>query len=115
MDIEDAFVDADRIVDFWDRQDAPRRRRAKDAGGSRELRLRAIGALGGKCSCCGFRDIRALQIDHVNGGGSLERRLLGDRAIYRAAIKGDTRYQILCANCNWIKRFEKAEHNGVRG
>ena len=28
----------------------------------------------GKCMICGFTDPRALQIDHVNGGGAKERK-----------------------------------------
>ena len=33
----------------------------------RLLRLQAFQALGGRCARCGFDDVRALQIDHVNG------------------------------------------------
>ncbi len=65
------------------------------------------------CVRCGFVDVRALQLDHVNGGGS---RFLGNgRSPYThygqilkdEDIKG--KYQILCANCNWIKRYENNE------
>src|SRR5690606_22318669 len=38
------------------------------------IRNAMIELLGGKCVKCGFSDIRALQIDHVNGGGTIERR-----------------------------------------
>src|SRR3990167_3657310 len=33
-----------------------------------------LDVLGNKCSRCGFSDKRALQIDHKNGGGALERK-----------------------------------------
>lgn len=36
--------------------------------------------------------------------------------LYSAILRGEKNikeYQLLCANCNWIKRFEKKEHNGV--
>ena len=68
--------------------------------------------LGDKCTNCGFEDIRALQIDHINGGGSQERKTT-KRHPYLVVLekleKGDEGYQILCANCNWIKRHEKEE------
>jgi len=69
--------------------------------------------LGGvKCNHCGFSDQRALQIDHKNGGGTKERKGLHEnpKAFYRLISKNPNNYQILCANCNWIKRFEKGEH-----
>ncbi len=69
--------------------------------------------LGNKCSRCGFLDSRALQIDHIKGGGSKE----ADRegwAYWKYLAKLPEvdlkdRYQILCANCNWIKRHENKE------
>ena len=76
-------------------------------------RLWTIAQLGNKCARCGFRDARALQIDHVNGGGNKERR---DKRIWSVAVlaledkaSGGHRYQLLCANCNWIKRYEQDE------
>ena len=35
-------------------------------------RLKVIDSLGGRCSRCGFNDVRALQIDHVNNDGNIE-------------------------------------------
>ncbi len=58
------------------------------------------------CQICGFSDVRALQIDHVNGGGRLEREQYKDlEKYYRHIIKMGfpPTYQILCANCNSIK------------
>lgn len=81
-----------------------------------ELRSKAIFSLGGVCAKCGFSDIRALQIDHVNGGGKKEHDSLGRYEMYKKAIeqsilpKGLRQYQVLCANCNWIKRYENKEH-----
>lgn len=79
------------------------------------IREDAIRILGGKCEKCGFSDIRALQIDHVNGGGKKEHDSLGRYGIYKRAIeqavlpRGLRLYQVLCANCNWIKRAENNE------
>ena len=74
------------------------------------LRARALEALGGKCVVCGFDDSRALQIDHINGGGNKELATMGHKAIYRKIVAGGTEgYQLLCANHNWIKRAERGE------
>ena len=79
----------------------------------RKARQRAIAALGGKCVHCGFDDWRALQIDHVNGGGCREEKQIGGHGIIRKVLRGETEgYQLLCANCNWIKFYEKKEYNG---
>lgn len=79
-----------------------------------EARHELLNALGDKCTRCGFNDWRALQIDHVNGGGLADRRKLkGSRSyneyVLRQAQSGSKKYQLLCANCNWIKRHENHE------
>lgn len=70
---------------------------------------------GEKCARCKFSDKRALQLDHVNNDGAKNRvsRKTGmrvtkcERAWYDAAkAYRPDKYQILCANCNWIKRYE---------
>ncbi len=70
-----------------------------------------------RCSICGYdKDVRALQIDHVDGGGSAELRGgHGAGLAYYLRVLRDTtgRYQLLCANCNKIKRYEKNEARGV--
>ena len=80
----------------------------------REARLEVVRLLGGVCVKCGFDDTRALQIDHVNGGGGQERRKVSNQKMYTLILEevkqGSSKYQILCANCNWIKRHEKGEH-----
>ena len=77
-----------------------------------ELKVECFEKLGGKCCHCGFdRDERALQIDHVHGGGNQERQQLkSTRALYRKVLADVAGlYQLLCANCNWIKRHENKE------
>jgi hypothetical protein len=72
----------------------------------------ALTALGDKCVICGFTDSRALQIDHINGGGCQESRKHKEMWLYKQIIDGNTtNYQLLCANCNWIKRHERKEIN----
>jgi hypothetical protein len=104
-----------RYMKNWRERNAERNRElARDASSRRNLKLRteALDVLGGKCVRCGFDDRRALQIDHVNGGGTAERKLLYPNALLRKVIANPSKYQILCANCNWIKRSENKEAQG---
>ncbi len=72
-------------------------------------RAEVISYLGGKCCKCGFTDIRALQIDHIAGGGTEERRQYGGISLLNKMLKTLHIYQLLCANCNWIKRAESED------
>ena len=73
-------------------------------------RQEVVDLLGGKCKRCGFTDIRALQIDHINGGGYKEIRDISSKQRLKLVIEAIknkvNKYQLLCANCNWIKRYE---------
>ena len=77
--------------------------------------VRKVFALfGSKCFRCGFDDLRALQLDHVEGGGRAHRRKTGSH-LYARILSGKEskeQFQLLCANCNWIKRHEKNECRG---
>ena len=78
----------------------------------RELRHRINEKYGGSGVRCGFSDVRALHIDHVHGGGQKELRggRGGGMSYYYRVLKDTTgKYQLLCANCNAIKRFENQE------
>lgn len=79
--------------------------------GLNNLRTQIFDLLGFICTNCGFDDIRALQIDHVNGNGRQEILKLKSTYTYYKKILDDKlgNYQILCANCNWIKRSERNE------
>jgi hypothetical protein len=75
------------------------------------VRRRLLDALGGKCITCGFSDWRALQIDHTNGDGRSDPHRYGSRNNYaKVVLANPSKYQVLCANCNWIKRYENGEH-----
>lgn len=71
----------------------------------------AFEALGGAlCNKCGFTDKRALQFDHINGGGSKHIRSFTTVNKYRQyIIDNPDLFQVLCANCNWIKVSENNE------
>lgn len=78
-------------------------------------RQAAIELLGGVCVHCGFSDPRALQFDHVKGGGNAMYRDGGNfHTVVRAILAGSKEFQLLCANCNWIKRAENNENSGER-
>jgi hypothetical protein len=63
-----------------------------------------------KCSKCNFSDIRALTIDHINGGGTQHRKKING-SFYKWLEKNNypKEYQVLCMNCQFIKRDENNE------
>ena len=65
--------------------------------------------LGRKCVRCGFSDLRALQFDHKNGGGSKDRSSMSLIIRHKNILKNLSKFQTLCANCNWIKRYKNNE------
>ncbi len=79
----------------------------------KNLRLKVIEHFGGKCMKCGFDDWRALQIDHINGGGRKSfGKIRPSPVYYHNKLLGETpgvTYQLLCANCNQIKKHENKE------
>jgi hypothetical protein len=81
-------------------------------------KLRLIAALGGKCVRCGFSDFRALQFDHIRGGGVKELKAGKNMIMMKRYLQNidaaKKKIQILCANCNWIKRFERNENPRIK-
>ena len=83
-----------------------------------QLKLEVLTHYGnGKCACvqCGFDDILALSIDHINGNGNEHRRVLGTtggRPFYVWLKKNNypEGYRTLCMNCQYIKRFKNKEY-----
>jgi len=87
--------------------------------GRRKITMEIFNLLGNKCNnplCSTPRDkldSRCLQIDHVNGGGKKEKRefeTIYYRHILRKIQSGSKDYQLLCANCNVIKRYKNKEN-----
>ena len=74
-----------------------------------KYRNRILDRYGRKCVRCGFEDVRALSLHHCNNNGADERRKLGKRGVYIRAMLDEHRndYQILCMNCQYIKRVEE--------
>ena len=86
---------------------------------NQNARLAVLNKLGGKCAVCGWSDWRALQLDHIKGGGHQERILRKGNswspASYRRMLLDPElhlHFQVLCANHNWIKKYENNENTG---
>ena len=85
---------------------------AKTTLARRKLKLKVFEYYGNKCATCGFTDMRALQIDHIDNNGAEERKSLGGQnfsgwKFYKYLIDNNypDGYQTLCANCNMIKHL----------
>jgi hypothetical protein len=65
------------------------------------------------CKNCGFDDIDALTIDHINNNGNKHRKEIrsknANKDFYDWLIRNDfpEGFQVLCMNCNFIKRQTK--------
>lgn len=77
---------------------------------AKTLREAVVSLYGAKCVICGFADSRALQVDHKHNNGARERKRLSYYQILKRALEHPDDYQLLCANCNWIKEFEYKEY-----
>lgn len=87
------------------------------ASAHRRIREIAYSGYGGVCACCGEEEFEFLCIDHVNGGGSEDRKKHNTYQIARRVIElgfpGE--YQVLCHNCNLAKGFfGECPHQGKR-
>ncbi len=67
------------------------------------------------CSRCGFTDVRALTLDHLDGNGNQHRRQI-KKWIYLWLKQQSfpAGYQVLCMNCQMIKATENGERPGGR-
>ncbi len=76
---------------------------ARNRERNRLTRHTVIANYGGKCACCSETTIEFLVVDHINGGGNVERKTLSPNGVYRKLLKADCvleGYRILCHNCN---------------
>ena len=80
------------------------------------FKIQALKMYGGeepKCAWCGENRYECLQIDHINDDGYKDRRIAkssigGGENFFRWLIKQPhqpDKYQVLCANCNVVKRL----------
>jgi transposase len=102
----------------------PSERRKRLNKRRRQKRMKAIKLLGERCrgvtsagcrwvnedGTYGCTDVRILQIDHAKGGGADElkhgrKAFIGSDGVVIKILRGETNtYQLLCPNCNWLKR-----------
>lgn len=80
-----------------------------------EIKAVLIKVLGYHCVMCNNYDFRVLQFDHKKGSGRKEARSFKSgfnmaKYYYKNLDIAKDRLQLLCANCNWIKRSENKEH-----
>lgn len=98
----------------------PEVKKAQAVGQSRrrwKTRIELINVLGGYCVKCNIADFRVLQIDHKRGQGAAEvKTLFGSKGwmgmyrYYRDNPEQAKKYlQILCFNCNVVKKYENGE------
>lgn len=88
--------------------------RAKIREYHHRLKIEVLTHYGGNpphCIRCGYADTRALSVDHVNGGGTQHLRLIGKSHYYGWLKKNGypAGFQVLCMNCQFIKRSENHE------
>lgn len=77
----------------------------------KRLRLAAIEAYGGKCTCCSEATIAFLAIDHINGGGQKHMKEIGGPSNFMCWLRKNDYppgFQILCHNCNMAKGLYKS-------
>jgi len=76
-----------------------------------KLQLNVIKGYGGKCELCGEDNPHFLTIDHTNGGGIQERKVLGGwKKLYRKLRDNNypkNNYRLLCYNCNCVLGFNR--------
>ena len=70
-------------------------------------RTRALEFLGGKCSRCGEKDWRVLQINHINNDGKMDRKQHGEAYFCKDIVENQRKdVDLLCANCNIRYMYE---------
>lgn len=83
-----------------------------------ERKKTVIDAYGSVCACCGEACIEFLCIDHINGGGTKERKTgLKGSAFYVYLIKNNfpSGHRVLCHNCNFsIGIYGYCPHAGTK-
>jgi hypothetical protein len=77
----------------------------------RKLRILVLEKLGNKCVRCDIADKRVLQVDHIKAKNvqDRDRPQYNPRAFNKHILEDSSPYQLLCANCNWIKRWVNHE------
>lgn len=86
-------------------KDWARRNRESQKKYIHKIKLEAIKKLGGKCVYCGYDNIDALEMNHINGGGAKEQRKRGSytKSLYLDIVAGRrTDIELTCRVCNAV-------------
>lgn len=78
------------------------------------LRLSLIKMLGGKCVKCGIDNPFLLCFDHINGDGYQDRKSRSSNGLLASIARPPERFQLLCHNCNYLKKLENQEYGDNR-
>jgi len=110
------------LVRYWTNPGYREKRKAtKRAYGRKRLQIKRdviADALGGwRCGVCGNSDRDVLTFDHKDGHGEAERNQMGGQFptinyYFMNLNEAKRKLQVLCANCNWRKNFDRG---GMRG
>jgi hypothetical protein len=85
--------------------------RVKETRRQQNLRLKiaAINAYGGKCACCGEREIAFLCLDHIFNDGVEDRKTVKGGNVFYQWLKNNHypkgKLQAMCFNCNMAKAY----------
>lgn len=69
----------------------------------KNIRKAVIEKYGGKCMCCSEAQLEFLVIDHINGGGNKQRKIMSVTKFYKILFDTEINnkdYRVLCHNCN---------------
>lgn len=112
----DCFREYSRIHNRKKYSKEPERFRKSQREYTKRIKEEVIGHYSPTLTCakCGFDDIRALSIDHIDGGGVQHRKEIkrsSGKDFYQWLKSSDypNNFQVLCMNCQFIKRYENDE------
>jgi 5-methylcytosine-specific restriction endonuclease McrA len=82
------------------------------------IRENILTLFGRKCTRCGYdRDVRALQVDHIyRTTAPRNSTARSGYGLYIRILNGTfpvSDFQLLCANCNWLKKLDNKEHSPI--
>jgi hypothetical protein len=81
----------------------------------RRRRLRYLAGYGGKCTCCGETRFEFLEVHHVQGGGSKDRKVRPGSLDMRDQLRNNfpPGREVLCSNCHQsITKYGYCPHKG---
>jgi hypothetical protein len=110
----------DKHLQWYKQSEYVEKNRGLDKKRRQDRKLRIINHYGGKCICCGEKELIFLCLDHIDGGGNEHRRQIGNAKnrcgssstnFYRWIEKNNYPdiLQLLCHNCNAAKEI----NNGI--